>query len=383
VTGPSTLWTPRRLLVLAGVVAVIQIGGTVLASHHQQPHRSLDWLGYALLAAGVVALAGLRRTTVGVLAAVFVFTLAYWSLGFPRGPVFASLIVAFGAVVLAGHRRVAAAVAVAGWILFLWLGYWLGNTESPGWRGTIALATWLAVLWSLFEIVRSRRERVVEARRLEEEAQRRRVADERLRIAQDLHDAVAHSMSLIYIQAGVALHLMDERPEHVRDALTTIKQASRDALVELRSIVGVLRQEGDDAPRSPTPSLERVGDLVAGAEAAGVRVRLEREGDLTAVPRNVDLAAYRIIQESLTNVVRHAGRTDAAVRITSSSGYLEIDVVDDGGESRVASPDLPAGGNGLAGMHERATSVGGEVHAGHRAGRGFAVHARLPLDGER
>jgi signal transduction histidine kinase len=364
-------------------VAVVQIGGTVLASHHQDPRRALDWLGVTLVSSAVLALAGLRRSTVAVLAVVFVSTLAYWSLGYPRGPVFFALIVAFGAVILAGHRRVALTVMIAGWTLFPWLGYWLGNADSPGWGGAIALGTWLAVLWSVFEVVRSRRERRVEVRRLHEEAQRRRVSDERLRIAQDLHDAVAHSMSLINIQAGVALHLMDERPEQVREALTTIKQASRDALVELRSIVGVLREADGDAPRSPTPSLERVEDLVAGAEAAGVRVRLERQGDLGAVPRNVDLAAYRIIQESLTNVARHAGRTDAVVRIEASSEHLDIDVVDEGGESRAMRSDLPAGGNGLAGMHERAASVGGELHAGRRAGPGFAVHARLPLDGNR
>jgi signal transduction histidine kinase len=173
---------------------------------------------------------------------------------------------------------------------------------------------------------------------------------------------------------------MDERPEHAREALATIKQASRDALVELRSIVGVLRQADDSAPRSPTPSLERVEELVAGAQAAGVRVQLERQGDLVSVPRNVDLAAYRIIQESLTNVARHAGRTDAVVRIRSSNGYLDIDVVDEGGETRAVRSDLPAGGNGLVGMRERAASVGGQVQAGRRAGRGFAVHARLPLD---
>ena len=144
---------------------------------------------------------------------------------------------------------------------------------------------------------------------------------------------------------------------------------------------GVLREPDGDAPRSPTPSLERVEELVAGAEAAGVHVRLERQGDLGSVPRNVDLAAYRIIQESLTNVARHAGRTDAVVRIEASTGHLDIDVVDEGGQGRAVRSDLPAGGNGLAGMHERAASVGGELRAGRRPGHGFAVHARLPIDG--
>ena len=143
---------------------------------------------------------------------------------------------------LTGKRRVALATVIAGVVLFPWLGYWLGTSQSPGWGGTIAVAAWHATLWSIFEVVRSRRERGMEERRSMEEAERRRVADERLRIAHDLHDAVAHSMSLINIQAGVALHLMDERPEQVRDALVTIKQASKDALVELRSIVGVLRR---------------------------------------------------------------------------------------------------------------------------------------------
>jgi signal transduction histidine kinase len=160
--------------------------------------------------------------------------------------------------------------------------------------------------------------------------------------------------------------------------LATIKQSSKEALVELRSILGLLRRADEDAPRAPTPSLTRLDELVARSNAAGLDVHIDVVGDLAGLPRNVDVAAYRIIQESLTNVARHADRPDAVVRVRAAADALDVEVLDEGTGARRPS-DLPSGGNGIAGMRERATAMGGSFEAGPRPVRGFAVRARLPF----
>ncbi len=334
--------------------------------------------GIALLALGVLALPFRHRHPVAVLWWVLGTTLAYWSLGYPRGPVFFALLVALFQVVLTGHRRVAIASLVFGFLAFSWLGYALGRDEAPGWGQVLGLAAWLVALLSITELVRSRRDRARDRALAQADLLLRQSSEERIRIARELHDAVAHNMSLINIQAGVALHLMDDDPRLARDALTTIKGASKEALVELRSILGVLRGVDDDAPRAPAPSLERLPDLLLTAAASGVEVRLDVEGDLSGIPRNTDLAAFRIVQESLTNVARHAGVPTAEVRIRAQDGTLDVEVLDDG-NGRSGRADLPSGGNGIPGMQERAHAVGGRLTAGPRPGRGFAVHAELPL----
>jgi signal transduction histidine kinase len=374
-------WTPPRIVreaALLVVVGAIQIGGTALAAGHQSAARDLGTAGVALLALGVVLLPFRYRFPTAVLAGTWASTLAYWSLDFPRGPVFASLLVAFVYAILVGRRRAAIVSLVVGFFAFNWLGAAVGEMDAPPWGAAAALGAWLIALFSASEVVRSRREHAREQARAREEAWQRRATDERLRIARDLHDLVAHNMSLINIQAGVALHLMDDDPAVARNALHTIKSSSKEALVELRSILGVLRQVDEGAPLAPTPGLARLPDLVANAAAAGVRVHLEVEGDVHAVPRNTDLAAFRIIQESLTNVARHSDRPDAFVRIRADDGELGLEVLDEGSGRRRAS-DLPAGGSGIPGMRERAAAVGGSLEAGPRPGRGFAVRARLPL----
>jgi len=230
------------------------------------------------------------------------------------------------------------------------------------------------VLISVMEVIRSRRERAREMERSREQALARAAADERVRIAQELHDVVAHTMSVINVQAGVALHLMDDDPHQARDALATIKDVSKEGLVELRSILGALRAVDEGAPRSPTPTLRRLPDLVARAEATGVDVQVEIDGDVDTLPVNVDVAAYRIIQESLTNVARHSDRPEAVVRIHRDGDALGVEIVDAGSRATVAP-----GGSGIAGMRERAASVGGDLDAGPRLGGGFAVRARLPV----
>jgi signal transduction histidine kinase len=360
------------------IVGAITIGGTAFAAGHQD-RGDLGALGVALLLVAVLALPFRYRRPTGVLAVTLVATLTYWSLGYPKGPIFLPLLIALGEAVISGRRRAAITSLVVGFVGFLWLGYLIGREDAPDWGQVLALAAWLISILSVTELIRSRRDRAREAARLRAEELRRRTTDERLQIARELHDAVAHNMSLINIQAGVALHLMNDDPEQARDALTTIKGASKEALVELRSILGVLRQVDEDVPRSPTPSLERLDDLVSSAAASGIGVHLDVEGDIHHLPRNTDLAAFRIIQESLTNVARHSAGAEAVVRIRAVNGSLDLEILDEGSGAPTGS-ELPSGGNGIPGMQERAASVGGRLEARPRPGRGFAVRAELPLE---
>ncbi len=198
-------------------------------------------------------------------------------------------------------------------------------------------------------------------------------------MARDLHDVIGHNISLINVQAGVGLDLMDTHPEQARVALAAIKASSKDALDELRTMLVALRQTGEEAPRSPTPGLARLPELIKVTRAAGLSVVTEVAGDPMPLPTPVDLAAYRIIQESLTNVARHAGPATATVRLTYERDTLVIEIADDGDTQRVNAV-LPFGaGSGIPGMRERATALGGRLDAEPRPGGGFAVTARLPL----
>ena len=220
---------------------------------------------------------------------------------------------------------------------------------------------------------------MIEEQRSAHEAAERQASEERLGIARDLHDVVAHSLSLINVQAGVALELMDQRPEQVRTALSAIKHASREALVDVQSVLDSLRRPGEEMPRAPAPSLRDVGELVRRAEATGLAV--DMRATEMALPRGVDAAGYRIVQEALTNVVRHADASGVSVRIGEEQGDLVIEVEDDGaGRPGASGGGARGGGSGIRGMTERAAALGGQLTAGRRTGSGFAVRARLPLE---
>jgi signal transduction histidine kinase len=226
------------------------------------------------------------------------------------------------------------------------------------------------------------RERAERAERTREEEARRRVAEERLRIARDLHDVVAHHIALVNVQAGVASHVMDKRPDQAKEALSHVREASRTALDELRATVGLLRQSGDpEAPTEPAPGLARLDELADTFRNAGLPVEIARADDGTTLPAALDLAAYRVIQEALTNVRKHAGDgAKAEVSVVRVGAYMEITVLDDGtGEDTGPADAGGPGGHGLLGMRERVTAVGGALTAGPRYGVGFRVHAILPL----
>jgi len=399
VTRPA--WIHRSDVRLAAMCAVIQIAVTAGAAHHASrthscwwasachPATELDAGAYVLLALGPLALVLRRRYVRQVLAFVFAVTAVYVARGYPLGPNFLSLGIATVSALFAGERALAWAAVGAGWVLFLGLPGALGHSGEPKLLAALAIAAWLLVALAGAEGMRSRREHFAEARRTRELQARRQADEERLRIAQELHDVLAHNISLINVQSGVALHLMDEKPEQARIALTAINEASADALREVRSVLGVLRGTSEQAPRAPAAGLDRLDDLVTRTTAAGVGVTLEVHGEPRPLPASIDLAAFRIVQEALTNIVRHAGAGAANVELTYGPEELTVQVDDDGhgpdtsgGRREVQVPDDEGGGNGIPGMRERAAALGGTFDAGPRSAGGFRVRAQIPLPGK-
>jgi signal transduction histidine kinase len=239
-----------------------------------------------------------------------------------------------------------------------------------------------AVAASLGDATRNRRayiaeveERASQAEQTREQEAARRVEEERLRIARELHDVTAHSLSLIAVQAGAAEKVVERDPAAARRALEAIRLTSRSSLAELRAMLGVLRGDEEAAPMSPAGRLEGLTQLVASVEEAGVIVSLEIAGNVADLPAYADVSAYRIVQEALTNVVRHAAATGATVRVLRESDAVLVEVTDDGRTHSAAVVE----GHGMAGMRERVSALGGTFEAGPQPGGGFLVSARLPL----
>jgi signal transduction histidine kinase len=307
---------------------------------------------------------------------VMSITLLYVLLDYPKGPNFLPIIIAVFTAVLQGRRLLAWAVLAAESVVFPWLPSMLGSAPAPTFTELFGRAGWLLVIATVAEIAHIRRQRLLRAR---EEEMRRRAGEERLRIARELHDVLSHNISLISVQAGVALHLMDTQPEQARVALAVIRDASKDALRELRSVLDVLRQGNDTAPRSPSPGLAGLSDLISRSSEAGLQVHTEVSGNLKGLPASIDLTAFRILQEALTNVMRHSGQTTASVHVTRNERELTLRI--DNAVSRKAPADRMETGQGILGMQERAMALGGVVEAGPCSDGGFRVCARLPLEG--
>jgi signal transduction histidine kinase len=248
-----------------------------------------------------------------------------------------------------------------------------GGDDASSWGQEGVVVAWGVAILALSELARVRREQWARERAERAQAARRRADEERLRIARELHDVLAHSISVINVQAGVGLALLDSDPDQARTALTTIKAASKEALGEIRQVLGTLRSPGE-APRDPAPGLDRLPELVAQAADAGLTVDIE--GEPPPLPPGTDLAAFRIVQEALTNVVRHSGARHARVRLAHGGGELRLRIDDDG---PATGADAGGGGNGLVGMRERAAALGGTIEAGPRADGGFGVLAVLPV----
>jgi len=388
-----TLPTLRRVPALRGyaadialalAVTAIQLGfSRAIASWHQHPSgHEPDLAAYLLLAASGLALIWRRRFPVAVLGVALATTLAASALG--AAGAWLALIVAFVNAEVARRRAAAIASLVIGYVVAFWPPWRIGQAGHGSVVAAVSVAGWLIVLLAVAELIRMRGQRAAAAARSREDQLRRRASEERVQIARDLHDVLAHNISVINVQANTALHLMDRQPERAREALTSIHDVSKQALAELRTVLGVLRADGDAAPRAPSPGLTQLRDLVSSVGAAGLEVRLAVQGEPRELPGDVDVAGYRIVQEALTNTARHSASRSADVVV----GYQPEGVlvqVDDAGpvRPRLPAPERgPAGaGNGITGMTERAQAIGGTLSAGCRADGGFRVVAWLPTAG--
>jgi signal transduction histidine kinase len=366
---------PKDVL-LAVVVAAVQLCVLFMA-HAQEEREGIDALALTLLVAGPAALLVRRRAPVAVLALTTLATLAYWTLDYPRGPVILALVVAFVGAVLDGHRAAAWTSLVISGLAFPLLPALVGDQSVPTFAKALGIAVWLFLLAAGAEIIRAKREHHREVERTRRQETLAQAGQERLRIARELHDVLAHNVSLINVQAGVALHLLDEQPDRARPALEAIKEASSQTLGEMRSVLSILRRPGEAPPRFPTAGIGGLGELVARTAAAGIPVETEVNGDPRPVPASVDLAVYRIVQEALTNVARHARPAAAVVRLSYGEDDVTVEV-DDAGVNGSEPNGGP--GNGIAGMRERVMALGGDFAVGPRSDAGFRVSARLPLD---
>jgi signal transduction histidine kinase len=374
-------WWPRALslrrdLALPLVLLTVQLisAATIEGRWHLfSPPRSLGPADWVLLVVGPVALVARRRHPVPVLWVTLATTLAPSGTGLTH----VSFIVAFFVAATAGKRYPAWLALALTFVWTIWLAPLIYGYAVPA-NDALALAGWLLAVAIAAEATRIRAERVAATRASRQIDQRRQQSEERLRVARDLHDVIGHNISLINVQASMGLDLMNSQPEQARAALSAIKSASKEALEELRTMLTTLRRDEDAAPRSPAPGLDRLPELIELTRAAGLSVELEVAGKAPPLPAAVDLAAYRIIQESLTNVARHAGRAPVTVRVTYDDATMHVEI-DDDGKAPSEGPAAIGTGSGITGMRERAAALGGHLSAGFRHGGGFRVSARLPV----
>ena len=387
---------------LAVAVAGIALGGSIGESRPKQNvsdsqlrfiHAHQPGFAYALVVVAGLALFWRRRWPLWVLATTVALTAAYAAAGFVPGAVLIAVYVALYTTATIESRMASiAAAVVSAVVLFVASGAggpfgWLGGTNTVMVvcvAAAVAIGIAVAARRQVFVTMQERAER---AERDREDEARRRVDAERLRIARELHDVVAHTMSMINIQAGVAAHVLDDKPDQAAEALVAIKEASREGLRELRAVLNVLREVEEAEGTAPAPRLEQLADLIDATTQAGIRTSLRFEGERPrSLPEGLELAVYRIVQESLTNVLRHAGPgTSSAVTVQFEPGQLVVEIVDNGKPALVTAGAIAGAGAGagagIPGMRERASAFGGTVEAGPRDGGGWRVSAVLQIPG--
>jgi signal transduction histidine kinase len=371
--------------------------------------RQVDWMafGAALLLSGPAlvhaAMAGRQNVAVGLVALPFGTVPLLWRRS-RTGPVLAVLTAAFAvsaipvraelngvgllfgvyAAALYGNRPVRlVAGAVAAVVLAASFGLLLATGSSRGLGHLVGIAFGYGVAWVLGDRTRTRRaylaalqERAARSERERDEHARRATAEERNRIARELHDVVAHNVSVIAVQAGAARSTARARPERAVDMLGLIERTARSTLSELRALLGVLRKGDGAAPLRPRPTLGQLDELVDQARGAGIKLEVRVEGTVRPLVAVVDLCAYRVVQEALTNAVKYAPNSNVHLLVRYGPRILHVTVVDDG----PGALDAGAAGHGLIGMRERVALAGGELHVGPALGGGFRVEARLPID---
>jgi signal transduction histidine kinase len=391
VAGRFRLPVLAQDVLLALFVTGMQIQGVQAAAENSEvaarPLTDLGHLAYALLIVSGVVLVARRRWPVAVFVTTALASLVYFSLDFSDGPAWIALFVSLYTLTAYGDGR--RSLVIAGVGISILATVWLvaaADIEPRAAIGWVFFRIGASVMSAaLGESARSRRviaaeaeERAEWAERTREDEARSRVDAERLRIAREVHDTVAHAIAIINVQAGVTAHVLDKRPEGAREALLAIEQTSSQALREMRAILGVLRDSNDG--RVPHPGLGQIDELTAKARDAGLDIELEATSPAAPLPSAVGSAVYRILQESITNVIRHVGPTRVTVALDYGIDVLEVSVIDEGrrgagnGTGGTAEP-----GRGILGMRERCQLLGGDLAAGSRPGGGFEVKARLPL----
>jgi signal transduction histidine kinase len=356
---------------LALLLIAIGLVGTAPAAEHQD--ATIGAWAYVFAVAAAVAVAFRRLLPTTVLAVTAATTGLYLLSGFPPGPIVFS--VAVSLYTMAAHRPLRRAAVAAGAVLLVLAACgWFGADYG---LGVVApVVAWVAAPLAVGVTVRVSREQARQSRR---DDARRQADAERLRVAQEVHDVVGHGLAAINMQAEIALHLLARQPSNAEAALTAISRTSRESLDELRATLGAVRRGDDLDDRAPVAGLARLDALVDRTRAVGVPVSVTLAGPLAELPAAVDLAAYRIVQESLTNVLRHAGTATAEVTLSYVDGVVTVLVTDSGlggGRGKAAGA---TDGHGLAGMRERVAALGGTLTAGPRPGGGFVVTATIPV----
>src|ERR671934_658229 len=355
----NTLSQAIRSRWLSSTVQAVVLAGLLLViasfSFRFHPHSlPLNLLGYGLIVVAAGSIALFPRWPVAAVGVALAATLTSHAIGFESSPIDLALMVALFKAATPQHpwRTVVLGVGtVLGYVIWQLIAF--GQVSLNVFvLGSLTVAAFVGVGYAVAS------QRAFAKQRREDEI-RHRVTEERLRIARELHDVVSHSISTINVQAGVAAHVMSERPEQARDALLAIKETSRDTLRELRGILHVLRGVDEVEPRGPAPGLAQLDILVDTTTRAGVPTTVSLVGSVRPLPRAVDLAAYRIVQESLTNVVRHAAASAATVRVVYEPARVVIEVRDDGRGAGSQGRETSGEGHGLAGMRERVTAAGG------------------------
>ncbi len=385
----TSLRPPLRDAAIAAALTVIAVVAAYGEAHPTQPNSYFgpghhppytpDAAFLLVIAAGAV-LAWRRRYPLAVLGISTAAVVAFSLLGYVNGVALLLPAVAMGTVATFLPIRQSAAWAVAVTVVLM-AATAAHNPFGPTGGTFIIIPADIAVALFAGIAVGNRRDFVAAQRERAEREARRQVDEERLRIARELHDVVAHTMATINVQASAATQLLRDRPEQAAESLAAIRAASKDGLRELRAILSVLRHADEAAdPTRPAPGLARLDALAAGVRAAGLPVTVTVTGRPRELPAVTDLAAFRIIQEALTNAVRHAGPATAAVTVAYGAGDLDIEITDTGR----GSPDgdrTNGAGHGLRGMRERAAAAGGTIEIGPAPPGGFRVAARLPVSG--
>ncbi|MEQ8717421.1 MAG: sensor histidine kinase [Acidimicrobiales bacterium] len=391
-TNRLVSWARTHPLLVDGVLSIALMAVTLASDLAVDPagsERDSELLGVALIIVANAVVVLRRRYPQLTLLVALVTTVPYWILDYPGDAAGLSLLVALYSNAAYTPRReramLWAAASMAVVILVVSFGV-LSPEEELSVTEMFGVIVQFAIAAVLGDNIRNRRAYVaeIEARVIEGDHERRAaearaVAEERTRIARELHDVVAHSMNVMVLHAQVGNRMLERDTDRAREALGSIEDTGRESLADMRRILGILRN-GDEAPLAPQPKLDEFAALVRHCEDAGIPVELVVEGDVRVLPAGTELAAFRIVQEALTNTVKHAGQARATVTISYGDTDLDIAVSDDGRGAAADHSDKNGSGLGLVGMRERVELYGGSFDAGPQPGGGYRVHARLPLE---